>query len=70
MYPRQREKEVFHGVINMVTVFSHFEELALNFLKELYIKAVLKMVFERVGLCVADGNVKATVGWIILASSH
>ena len=47
-----------------------FEELALNFLKEFYIKAVLKMIFERAGLCVADGNVKATVGWIILTSSH
>lgn len=46
------------------------EGLALNFLKEFYIKAVLKMIFKRAGLCVADGNVRATVGWIILASSH
>lgn len=34
-----------------------FGELALKSLKGFYIKAVLKMMFQRAEICMADGNV-------------
>ena len=48
---------MIYGVIDMESVFSQFLGICFEFSRGFYVKDVLKTMFERSGIGVADGNV-------------